>query len=274
MSLVDWRAAPAIALAAVVWAAAAVAGEQETPQEFVLRSLGHIQRGEASAVIPLFAPESLAEISLDQVAGAIQLLGVHDQVHSQLVTQESGHSADGVPIDTVIYHLKGPDSALLAIGQVRDTDNGLKLIGLKFSPAPLDLSEIFPFVMTGISYVHYYVLIALLFVPALMLYATVVCLRRESGAGWAWIPFILIGIGRATALWIPGSADDRLFSFVPMAVIVLGVEIQKVAVFEPWQVSVSAPVGAILYLSWTGRTSRTRLAAEPQTSRTPDSQSA
>lgn len=274
MSLIGRRVVSAIVLAAIVSAPEAIADERETPPEFVLRSLGHIQRGEASAVIPLFAPESLAEISLDQIVGAIQLLGLNDQIHSQLVTQESGYSAEGVPVETIIYHLKGPDSALLAVGQVTDTDSGLKLVGLRFSSAPMELDELFPFVMTGISYVHYYILIALIFVPALMLYATVVCLRRESGAGWVWVPFILIGIGRATALWIPGPADERLFSFVPMAITVLGVEIQKVAAFEPWQVSVSAPIGAILYLSWSGRPSRTGLVAKPQASRAPDNQSA
>lgn len=274
MRWIGWRVAHAIGFAGIAWAQGAVASERETAQEFVLRSLGHLQRGEASAVIPLFAPESLPEMSLDQIAGAIQLLGLNDQIDSRLVTQESGHSDEGVLISTIIFHLKGPESALLATAQVRHTDGGLQLIGLRFNSAPLELSELFPFVLTDISYVHYYILIALLFVPALMLYACVQCLRRESGIGWAWIPLILIGVGRATAVWLPGPADERLFSFVPMAITVLGVEIQRVAVFEPWQVSVSAPLGAILYLSWSGRRSRTRVDAELQASRISDGRSA
>lgn len=99
-------------------------------------------------------------------------------------------------------------------------------------------------------------------------------MRRESGVGWAWIPVILTGIGRATAVWIPGPPDERLFSFVPMAITVLGVEMQKVASFEPWQVSVSAPLGAILYLWWSDRQSRTRVESLRQASRVPGSLSA
>ncbi len=274
MSSIDWRAALAIVLAAIVWSHVAGAGERETPQELVLRSLGHIERGEISAVIPLFAPESLSEISLDQIAGSIRILGLEDQVDPQLVTEESGYSAEGVPVTTIIYHLSGPDRALLAVGQVTDTEGGPKLIGLRFNSAPLELSDLFPFVMTDISYVHYYVLIALLLVPALMLYATVQCLRRESGVGWAWIPVILTGVGRATAVWIPGPADERLFSFVPMAITVLGVEMQKAASFEPWHVSVSAPLGAIIYLWWSDRQSKTRVESRRQASRAPGNLSA
>jgi hypothetical protein len=271
MSFVDWRTALAIVLAAIVWAHASTSGERETSRELVQRSLGHIRRGEISAVIPLFAPESLQKISLDQFVGAIQVLGLGDQIDSQLVTEESSYSAEGVPTDTIIFHLKGPDTALLVAGQVQDTESGAKLTGLSLRSAPLELSEFFPFVVTGLSYVHYYVLIALFCVPALMLYASVRCLRRESAVGWTWIPFILIGIGRATAVWVPGPPDERLFSFTPMAITLLGVGMQKVPAFEPWQVSVSAPLGAIMYLWWSGHRSRTQRELQPQESETASS---
>jgi hypothetical protein len=270
MSSVDWRVALATVLTAIAWADAAAAGERETPQEFVLRCLGHIQRGEISAVIPLFAPESLPEISWEQLEGGIQILGLSDQINSQLIAVQSGDSADGVPVHTIIYHLRGPDRALLAIGQVRNTDSGQKLIGLRFNSAPMELSDLFPFVISGISYVHYYMMIGLLLVPALMVYATVQCLRRESRIGWAWIPLIMVGVGRATAVWVPGPADERLFSFVPMAITVFGVEIQRAASFEPWQVTVSAPLGAIIYLWWSDHRSRTRVDSQQRASRAPD----
>lgn len=265
MSSVDWRTALAIMIAAIVWVHAAAADAQEASRELVLRGVDYIRRGEISAVIPLFATESLQQISLDQFTGATKVLGIGDQIDSQLVTEESAYSAEGVLIDTIVYHLKGPEAALFVIGQVQNTDDGAKLTGLTFDSAPLELSELFPFFWTGLSYVHYYVLFALFCVPALILYATVRCLRRESGVGWAWIPFILIGIGRVTALWIPGSPDERLFSFAPLAYTVLGVGVQKFSVFEPWRVSISAPLGAILYLWWSGHRSRTAVKSEPQT---------
>jgi hypothetical protein len=269
-----WRAALAVLISSILCAHAAAANDRESPPDLVLRSLAHLRHGEVNAVIPLFAAESLQETSLEQVVGTVQLLGLSDQIESQLVTVESGQSAEGNLVHTVVYHVKGPERALLAVGQVQATSAGPKLIGLRVSPAPLQLSELFPFVLTDLSYVHYYVLIALLFVPALMLYATVRCLRRESGVGWAWIPIILVGIGRASATWIPCAenaascpADERLFSFVPMAITILGVDIQKVAVFEPWQVSVSAPIGAIIYLWWSGQRLARRLESGSQAGR-------
>jgi hypothetical protein len=270
---VDWRAAAAIVLVAVVCAQATVAGERETPEEFVLRSLGHLQRGEATAVIPLFSPESLPGLSLEQIAGAVQLLGLHDEIDSQLLTSESGPATEGVVVTTIIYHLVGPETALIAVGQVKESGARMKLTGLSFRPAPSKPSELFPFVLTGVSYVHYYVLIGLFLIPALMLYATVQCVHRESGTGWFWIPVILIGVGRATAVWIPGPADERLFSFVPTAITMLGIEIQRAASFQPWNVSVSAPLGAILYLSWSSRGARTPTPHETPPSQAPDRQS-
>ncbi len=265
---VDWKAALAISLAAILWAHTAPAGERETSRELVLRSLGHISRAEINAVAPLFADGSLQETTLDQFVGAIGVMGLGDSVESQLVTENSQQTPDGVVIDTVVYHMSGPNSALLAVGQVEHNDGELKLVGLSFNPAPQELSELFPFVLVGLSYVHYYMLIALVCVPALMAYATVQCLRRESGVGWAWIPLILIGIGRATAVWVPGPPDERLFSFVPATITMLGVQLVKVPVFEPWQVSVSVPLGAIAYLWWSGRRQPTQVESGVQPTQT------
>ena len=271
MSLADWRTALAIVLAAVVWTQAGSAGERETSRELVLRSLGHIERDELSAVVPLFAPDSLQASSLNQLVGAFQLLGIGDEIKSRFVTEESSQSPEGDIVDTIVYHLIGQETALLAAGQVLNTETGAKLLSLSLKPAPLELSELNPFVLTNLSDLHKYILVALFCVPGLMLYATVQCLRRESGVGWAWIPFILIGIGRATAVWVPGPPKERLFSFVPIDFVIPGVWIERVANFEPWEVSVSAPLGAIAYLWWSGRTSRTRVEAADQPDGTPSS---
>jgi len=253
MKRVARRPALAVALVVVVHALAAAAEQDESSQELVLRCLGHIRHGEISAVVPLFAPGSLSEDSGSKFAAATQVLGLADEIEIRLVSSESGLSADGAQVDTVAFHLRGPESALLAVGQVRVAGSEKQMIGLTFNPAPIDPSEMFPFVWTGLSYVHYYVLIALFCVPALIVYATVRCLRRESGLGWLWIPFILIGIGRVNAVWVPGPPDARLFTFLPGAITVLGVGMQKLQVSEPWIVSVSVPIGAIVYLWWVSR---------------------
>jgi len=253
MRSVDRRAVLAISLVAIVCTHAATAGERETSRELVLRALGHIKRAEITAVAPLFAPGSLQQTALDQFVGAIGAMGLGDPVQTRLVTETSVETPEGVVVDTIVYHLSGPNNSLLAIGQVENRDSGPKLIGLSLNPAPRELSKLYPFVWFGLSYVHYYILIALICVPALIVWATVRCLRRESGIGWIWIPFILIGLGRATAVWIQGPPDERLFSFVPFTITLLGVQMQKVPAFEPWQVSVSLPLGAIVYLWWSNR---------------------
>lgn len=264
MSSIERRVTLAIALVVFGWAHAAVADERETPQELVLRSLGHIARGEINALLPLFARGSLKEGgSVAAFSAFTEVLANTDPDEPRLVARSSEFSTEGVLVETIVYHLAGTDAALLAIGQVQVTETRTELVGLRFDTIPLDPAALFPFVLTDLSYVHYYVLIALFCIPALMLYATIRCLRRESGVGLAWIPFILIGVGQANAIWIPGPLDEALFSFFP-ARIGLGIEITKLNSFNPWVVSIAMPLGAIVYLWWSGRQPKTQIEPNPE----------
>ena len=80
------------------------------------------------------------------------------------------------------------------------------------------------------------------------------------------------------ALGVPAeqsaSPDEENYRMLKTAPGDLHIEVQKVAVFEPWQVSVSAPLGAILYLWWSGQRSTGRIESEPRSNQAPGSLSA
>jgi hypothetical protein len=60
-----------------------------------------------------------------------------------------------------------------------------------------------------------------------------------------WIIFILIGLAKLNLDWTTGQMGFRLIAFqIP------GAGISKMGLYAPWILSVSVPLGAILFLIW------------------------
>lgn len=105
------------------------------------------------------------------------------------------------------------------------------------------LENLNKFTLEGKRPIHYAVLAFAILIPLFILYALVVCIRTKmAGKKWFWIIFILIGIGRFTINWTTGH-----WSFSPFPFLLFGA-----GTFAPpysaWMISVSAPLGALLFL--------------------------
>lgn len=59
---------------------------------------------------------------------------------------------------------------------------------------------------------------------------------------WLWVLFVLVGVGQVTFNWTTGQ-----IGFVPISVQVLSVGLSAPSVYAPWTLSVSLPLGAVLF---------------------------
>jgi hypothetical protein len=121
--------------------------------------------------------------------------------------------------------------------------NAVSLAGLSVRAVPESLEEHHRFRLTGKSAVHYIVLALAILFPLLTVYALVACVRTKmSWQKWPWMLFILFGIGGFAINWTTGETQ-----LSALTVRLLGVSLAG-ALYGPWILSVSFPLGALVFL--------------------------
>jgi hypothetical protein len=111
-----------------------------------------------------------------------------------------------------------------------------------FSRAALAVGR---FSLAGKSSMQYFLLGLAVAIPLLLVVA-LAALAREKTARWkwAWTLFILFGLMRVSVNWATGA-----ILFEPFTVIPLGAAVARGPLdISPWIVSVSLPLGALIYL--------------------------
>jgi hypothetical protein len=124
------------------------------------------------------------------------------------------------------------------------TKNGvLTIVGFRVLPEPASLETQNKFNLSGKSALQYGVLGAAIMMAIFTLVVLVVCIRAKmKRRKWQWTLFILFGFGKLSLNWATGQ----------WGVMVLAAQLLSAsgtaAYFGPWIVSVSLPVGAVLFL--------------------------
>jgi len=141
------------------------------------------------------------------------------------------------------YQLEFPHSWCTA-ALVVDTEAGTrKAVGFHVKTLPASLAEINRFTFEGKTLRHYVVLLNAVGVPVLIFFALIQCIRTRINRKWLWIPFILIGLGAVQLNWTTGQINLQVLAFhVPGAALARG------GPYAPWMLSVSCPLGAVLFL--------------------------
>jgi hypothetical protein len=99
------------------------------------------------------------------------------------------------------------------------------------------------FTLGGKSIVEYLVLGFSLVLPLFTLAMLVICIRtRLKGRKWPWILFVICGFGRFAVNWTTGQWD-----FSPLYVQLFSAGAYATR-YGPWTISISIPVGAIIFL--------------------------
>lgn len=146
---------------------------------------------------------------------------------------------------TVTLQYSYPDQWILVDVQQSKSDQGVMVTGINVQPTRDALENFHEFRLADKGAVHYLVLALAVVVPLLVILALVLCIRTPKlKAKWLWVLFILPGFTQLTLNWTDGS-----LVFTPYAVQLLGASIFANSPYTPWMLSVSVPVGAIVFLS-------------------------
>jgi hypothetical protein len=133
---------------------------------------------------------------------------------------------------------------LLITAQLRGEPNQFRIWSLHVEPLRESLEQFNAFTFSGKSWLHYFVLLALILALATTLHAFVLCLRTAGlRRKWLWVIFILVGFCAFSLNWTSGEFH----------VYILHANLFSASVFRngfagPWFVTFAIPVGAIMFL--------------------------
>lgn len=122
--------------------------------------------------------------------------------------------------------------------------NAVYILGANVNPMQQSLKETNRFTFEGKGAVHYVMFVLAVFVPLFTLYAVVRCImspipRRK----WLWVAFAALGLVRFSLDWTTGQLNVQTLS-----IYLFGSGFGRVGDYGPWILSVSIPVGAVVFL--------------------------
>jgi len=105
--------------------------------------------------------------------------------------------------------------------------------------------EVGRFGLNGKSTIQYFFLGLAMLIPLLLICALAVLARdAKARRKWLWTPFILIGVMQLSVNWATGA-----ILFQPLGIVLFGASVIRGPLdVSPWIVSISLPLGALVYL--------------------------
>lgn len=137
-----------------------------------------------------------------------------------------------------------PDKWLLAEIVTRKSGEAVTVIGFHLTPMEDSLEHVNRFALAGKGRAQYTIFALAVLAPLFSVYALVLCIRTKMGkTKWLWLVLVLLGIGKLVVNWTTGQVF-----FTPMA-FQLPPAGANAVFYGPWQVYVSLPVGAIVFVA-------------------------
>jgi hypothetical protein len=126
---------------------------------------------------------------------------------------------------------------------VKRQGSATTIVGFNVYPQASSLEDQNKFTLSGKSPVQYLVLGLAVILPLFTLFTLVICVRTKlKGKKWPWVLFVLFGLGKLAVNWTTGQWDITALSF----------QLFSAAAFAPangpWTLSISLPIGAIIFL--------------------------
>ena len=159
----------------------------------------------------------------------------------------------------ISFEYQFPNLWLLANVAIQKKGGVSTIIGFNVYRIPDSLENLNRFTLSGKGILQYLVLALAVLVPLFSIYVLILCIRTKiEKRKWLWILFIILGVGKFAINWTTGQ-----WNVMPVAVQLFGV-----GAFSPpygaWTLSVSLPLGAILFLIRKGKPSE--IASQPPVS--------
>jgi hypothetical protein len=144
-----------------------------------------------------------------------------------------------------------PNNWILLEMVVQSHDGKSAITGIYIWRRAQSLEDRNRFTLAGKEPVEYAILAAAVGLLALMIYALVLCIRTPmKKRKWLWIVLVFVGVGKVGVDWTTAETFYRiLYVFFPAASAGKGT-------YGSWSISVSIPLGALLFLIYRERLRR------------------
>ena len=213
-------------------------------EEFATQYLEILREGDLEKAKSLLDPQFVREGIDSKLDAVASFLRQGESASFELVGCNVSSGPDRRRTN-LTYQCELTDSWLIA-SVVVDTVKGKKRIaGIHVKPIAQPLGKLNAFTLSGKGAGHYVMLFLAVGIPVFILCTLVVCIRTKMRKRkWLWIIFILLGIGKVGLNWTTGGIVFNLLSF---HVQLMGASVVKQGPYAPWILSVSVPLGAILF---------------------------
>jgi hypothetical protein len=142
------------------------------------------------------------------------------------------------------FQYEFPTKWLLVSIVLHKEEDTLLVNGINVQPLTDSLENLNKFTFQSKPIGNYLILALAILVPLFTLFALVLCIKTPMPKRkWLWIIFILIGFCRITVNWTTGGININPLSFQ-----LLGAGFWKVGIYAPVLISVSIPLGAIIFM--------------------------
>jgi hypothetical protein len=161
------------------------------------------------------------------------------------VTLVGANSFTGPEWSTInlTYEFQFREGWILSNVALKKQGGNITIVGFHVYSEPQSLEAQNRFTLRGKSVGQYAILAAAVIVPLFILWTFVLCLRTKlKGRKWPWDVFILLGIGKLAVNWTTGA---WAFAFTYVQLFGAGA---LASPYGPWTISVSVPLGAIVFL--------------------------
>lgn len=141
------------------------------------------------------------------------------------------------------YQFQFANEWVLANVTIDTVDDFKRIVGIHIQSLSESLEETNDFTFGGKSARHYIFYTLAILIPLFIIGSLVLCLFTKMRKKWLWAIFIIFGFVTVSLNWTTGQIDFYLLSFQ-----ILGASKLKYGTYAPWILSVSFPLGAVLFL--------------------------
>jgi len=211
-------------------------------QALVKGYIADLQAGRLDLVESKLDPSLNTPGVRDSLVRAAELLPKGSPTSVKLVGAQRFISSSGTRTTTIFEYQWG-DKWFLCNVAVLKSATAQTIVGIRVSQLTASLEAQSKFTLQGKRLSQYAILAGAILAFGLTAFALVECIRTKGiRRKWLWIVFIIFGFGILSVNWSTGVAGFKLLS---VALFSAGA---FAPLYGPWTISMSAPVGAIVFL--------------------------
>jgi|GEM_PF-6729659 len=138
-------------------------------------------------------------------------------------------------------------SIVVLIGLDGVVPKGYVVDEFNYNQVPTSFAMSGGFDFFGKTWAHYLFLLISLGVLVFSLVTLVKCARSDVKRKWLWIVFIMVGLFKIGITWPGGSTTEATFQWDFLYIQLFSASLVKIPIYDPWCLSFSIPLGAILF---------------------------